>query len=67
MANPRFNWDFGVLFSVALPLTFIYFIPVFPMNLVDLYRWFGYDLPIFVSASEWTRALRNFTFFQHDL
>ncbi len=43
-------------FSAALPLIFIYFIGVFSMNLLDLYRWFGYGLPIFESASEWTHA-----------
>lgn len=29
------------------------------MNLVDLYRWFGYGLPIFESASEWTQAFSS--------
>lgn len=46
-------------FSAALPLIFIYFIGVFSMNLVDLYRWFGYGLPIFEPASEWTQAFSS--------
>lgn len=46
-------------FSAALPLVFIYFIGVFSINLVDLYRWFGYGLPIFDPTPEWTQAFSS--------
>ena len=46
-------------FSGALPLISIHFIGIFSINLFDLYKWFGYGLPISEFPSEWTQAFSS--------
>jgi hypothetical protein len=45
--------------SGAFPLISIHFIGIFSISLFDLYKWFGYGLPISEFPSEWTPALSS--------